>query len=110
LAAAAADTYFDAGFTVVFEDVIAPQSLGALEESIRGRPRHVIVLLPSLIALAAREAERAYKGYGSWTIAELHAAFAGAPERIGLWLDSSELTAQETADRILQATSSAGAA
>jgi hypothetical protein len=110
LAAAAANTYFDAGFTVVVEDVIGPESLRALEGWIRGRPCHFIVLLPSLVALAARESERADKGYGAWTIEQLHAVFETAPERTGVWLDSSELTAEETVDRVLEATSLAGAA
>jgi len=107
LATAAADTYLAAGFTVALEDVFAPEELGELRTSIAGRPCHVIVLLPSLVAIAARERGRAVKGYGTWTVEQLHAVFAAAPARVGLWLDTSELTVEETVDRILAETSSA---
>ena len=45
LAAAAADTYSQAGFTVVLEDVIAGPLLGEYRTSIHSRPCHVIVLI-----------------------------------------------------------------
>jgi len=56
LAAAAADGYFDAGFDVVLEDVVAGPILGDWRMMLRGRPCHVIVLLPSLEALVLRNA------------------------------------------------------
>src|SRR5215203_7388396 len=59
LAAAAADTYVEAGFSVALEDVVAGPLLGDYRTAIRSRPCHVIVLLPSLKAVAAREAARA---------------------------------------------------
>src|SRR4051794_40954777 len=64
LAAAAADTYLEAGFAVALEDVVAGRLLGDYRTAVRGRPCHVIVLLPSVAALAAREAGRRHKGYG----------------------------------------------
>src|SRR4051812_12367908 len=48
LAAAAADAYFDAGFTVALEDVALGRLLGEYRTMIRRRPCHVVVLLPSL--------------------------------------------------------------
>lgn len=105
LATAAADAYLAAGFTVALEDVFAPEQLGELRASIAGRPCHVIVLLPSLAAIAARERGRAEKGYGGWTVEQLHAVFTAVSVRVGVWLDTSELTVEETVDRILAVTS-----
>ncbi|HEY2868149.1 MAG TPA: GrpB family protein [Gaiellales bacterium] len=105
LAAAAADTYAEAGFTVALEDVVAGPLLGDYRTLIRSRPCHVVVLLPTAEALAAREAGRDTKGYGAWTIEELHAGFAASTPRIGLWLDTTAMTPDETVDEILARTS-----
>ena len=104
LAAAAADEYFDAGFTVVVEDVVAGPSLTDYAEMIQSRPRHVVVLLPSLDAVAAREAEREHKGYGTWTVEQLYEGFASETPRLGLWLDTTDLTAEDTVEAILTQT------
>jgi GrpB-like predicted nucleotidyltransferase (UPF0157 family)/chloramphenicol 3-O-phosphotransferase len=106
LAAAAADAYFDAGFTVAFEDVVAGALLGEYRTMIRSRPCHVIVLMPSLEAIAAREAGRQQKGYTKWTLEELHEGYAATTPRVGLWLDTSNQTAEETVDAILAHTPS----
>ena len=104
LAAAAADSYCEAGFTVALEDVVAGPLLAEYMSFIRSRPLHVVVLLPSTEALAAREAARPQKGYGRWSIEELHDGFASGTPRIGLWLDTSAQTAAQTVDEILAGT------
>ena len=101
LAAAAADGYFEAGFTVVLEDVVAGPLLAELVELIQGRPLHVVVLLPSREALRERGAARPSAGYGDWSIEELHAGFATETPRLGLWLDTSNQTPHEVVDEIL---------
>jgi GrpB-like predicted nucleotidyltransferase (UPF0157 family) len=105
LAAAAADTYAGAGFTVALEDVVAGPLLGEYRTLIRHRPCHVVVLLPSVEAVAAREAGREAKGYGAWTVADLHAGFAASTPRVGIWLDTTAMTPDETVDEILARTS-----
>jgi GrpB-like predicted nucleotidyltransferase (UPF0157 family) len=86
LAAAAADVYFEAGFSVVLEDVVGGTLLGDYRTTIRSRPCHVIVLLPSIEA-----------GDGG---------FADTTPRIGIWLDTTNLTPEETVDEILAQTPS----
>jgi hypothetical protein len=81
----------------VLEDVIAGQHLGEYRTSIRSRPCHVVVLMPSPEAIAEREAGRTKKGYTQWTVAGLYEGFAAAP-RVGLWLDTSHQTPEETVD------------
>ncbi|HET7046034.1 MAG TPA: AAA family ATPase [Gaiellaceae bacterium] len=97
LAAAAAETYADAGFTVAFEDVVAGPLLTEVSALVRTRPCHVVVLLPSAAALAARAGER----YTSWSVEQLHGAFARDTPRLGVWLDTSELTPEAIVDEIL---------
>jgi len=105
LGAAAADTYFESGFAVVLEDVIAGELLAECAALIRSRPLHVIVLLPTAEVLAARDTARRTSGYSRWSVGELHAAFAAATPRIGLWLDTSDQTPLETVEGILARTS-----
>ena len=109
LGAAAADTYYEAGFTVAVEDVVAGTLLGDYRTMIRSRPCHVIVLLPSIEAVAAREASREYKGYSSWTVEQLYDGFVETTPRAGVWLDTTNLTAEETVEEILALTTSSRA-
>jgi chloramphenicol 3-O-phosphotransferase len=101
LGAVVADAYFDAGFTVVLEDVIAGQLLSECAALIRARPLEVVVLVPSIETLVARETSREASGYGRWSIGQLYEAFMADTPRIGLWLDSSGQTPDETVEAIL---------
>src|SRR5919106_422119 len=101
LAAAAADSYCEAGFTVALEDVVAGQLLGEYRTLIRSRPCNVIVLMPSLEAVVARDAARQHQGYTQWTVEELYEGFAAGTPRVGLWLDTSDQAPDETVEEIL---------
>jgi hypothetical protein len=59
---AAADTYSQAGLTVVLEDVTAGQLLDEYRTSIRSRPCHVVVVMLSLEALVERKAPGSRRG------------------------------------------------
>jgi hypothetical protein len=105
LATAAADGYFEAGFTVALEDVVVGPLLDDYRTMIRSRPCHVIVLLPSMELVRAREAGRDDKGYvGGWTVERHYADFVSATRRLGLWLDTTEQTPVQTVDEILART------
>ncbi|MDN3028639.1 AAA family ATPase [Streptomyces sp. S.PB5] len=102
LSAATADTYAEAGFTAVVQDVVLGEELAAYVRLIRTRPLYVVVLAPSPETVAAREAGRAKSGYGAaWTVAELDRVLREETPRIGLWLDSSSLSVGETVEEIL---------
>lgn len=113
LSAATADTYAEAGFTAVVQDVVLGAHLTAYVGLVRTRPLYVVVLAPRAEVVAAREAGRAKTGYGSghehrhergrgaWTVAELDDTLRSTTPRIGLWLDTSELTVAETVDAVL---------
>jgi chloramphenicol 3-O-phosphotransferase len=104
LAAAAADAYSEEGFTVVLEDVIAGEFLPECGALVKSRPLHVVVLLPSIEVLAARDASREQTGYSQWSMEQLYAAFADDTPRVGAWIDSSDQTPDETVDEILART------
>ncbi|MFI0419012.1 AAA family ATPase [Spongiactinospora sp. 9N601] len=101
LTATVADAYFEAGFGVVVQDVIIGPHLGEMVAAIRSRPLHVVVLAPSVATVAAREAARSKDAYGIWTIEALDRTLRTETPRLGLWLDTSELTPEETVAEIL---------
>lgn len=101
LSAAAADAYAQAGFTAVVQDVVLGDELAAYVQLVRTRPLYVVVLAPNAEAVAAREAGRAKTGYGAWTVERLDGEMRARTPRIGLWVDSSELTVGETVEAIL---------
>ena len=102
VAAAAADAYFEAGFSVALEDVVAGPLLDEYRAMIHSSPCHVIVLLPSLTAVATRETQRDAKGYDRWQLESFYDGFVETTPRLGLWLDTTELTPDETVDEILR--------
>ena len=102
LAAAAANLYLQAGFTVVYQDIIIGRALAEVVAMYADHPLSVIVLCPRLEVIAAREAARAKTGYADES--SFHAfdwVLRAATPRIGYWLDSSDLTIAATVDRIL---------
>jgi predicted kinase len=109
LGAAAADSYAATGFTVALEDVVAGPPLAEWRRLVRSRPCHVVVLLPSLATVEEREAAREQRGYGAWTVSELYEGFANGTPRVGLWLDTSDMTPEQTVEAILAETERASA-
>ncbi|MFD6610259.1 AAA family ATPase [Micromonospora chalcea] len=101
LAASTADRYAAAGFTVVLQDVVLGADLPAMVGRIRHRPLAVVVLAPRAEVVAARERDRPKTGYGDWPVADLDAGFRADTPRIGLWLDTSDQTPEETVTEIL---------
>jgi len=65
LAATVSDAYFQAGFTVVIQDVIIGGHLAEMTAMIRSRPLLVIVLAPQAAAIAEREHSRGKTAYGT---------------------------------------------
>jgi chloramphenicol 3-O-phosphotransferase len=102
LATSAANAYVAEGMTVILEDVVGGPMLAEVIEMLGGTRPTVIVLLPDLPTLAAREAGRDESGYGAWSIAELHRLFVEQTPRIGTWLDTSSQSVDETVDAILR--------
>ncbi len=95
-------SFYEAGFTVVLDDIIIGERWRELQDHLRGLPVTLVVLAPSPEVVArVRDTGRAKAPQGAdWAAYldhELRATMAG----IGLWVDSSELTAEETVAAIL---------
>jgi predicted kinase len=102
IAATVAPLYLQAGFTVIYQDIIIGATLGEMVERLRPHGLHVVVLCPEAGVVAAREAGRGKRGYGdNAEIATFDAILRRETPRLGLWLDTSTLTVAETVDQIL---------
>ncbi len=97
----ACEAYAGAGFTVIYQDVILGEYLNEIYTRLSRWSPGVLVLNPTLDVVARRDAERRKTAYaGDWTPASLAAGLQHTP-RIGLWLDTSAMTVEQTADFVL---------
>ncbi|MGI6174428.1 MAG: AAA family ATPase [Christensenellales bacterium] len=102
MTADAARSYHEAGFHVVIQDNYYCEMLPYMVSLLEGLPLQVAVLCPSVEAVTVREAKRQRKGYTGYEIEPLWRSFMEGTPRIGYWLDNSDITAEEAADRILK--------
>ena len=102
LGAVTADAYFDAGFSVVVQDVVVGPVLDEYVGLLRSRPLIVVVVVPRLDAVAERERTRLKIGYRDdvATMSQMDAALRSDTSCLGLWLDTSDQTPNETVDEI----------
>ena len=101
LSATVADGYARAGFTAVVQDVILGPDLARYVRLLHTRPRFVVVLAPHPDELTRRENGRAKKGYGDWTVPALDHTLRHDTPRLGLWLDTSRQTPEQTVAEIV---------
>src|ERR1700730_7435974 len=87
LGAATADTFFNAGFSVVVQDIIIGPMLRYYVDMIESRPLCVVVLAPRSYVVAARESSRAKTAYrpGFEGIRVFDHALRHDTPRFGLW-------------------------
>jgi len=104
LGAGTADQYFAAGFSAVVQDIVIGPALTAYVKAIASRPLAVVVLAPELAVVAEREAQRSKSAYGPDRISAetLDAALRRDTPELGLWVDSTDMTAQQTVDHIAE--------
>jgi predicted kinase len=102
IAAGVADSYFDSGFSVVVQDVVLGPALAEFVSDLRSRPLLVVVLCPAVEVVEQRERDRWKVAYGSGRLpaAALNEVLTTETPRIGLWLDSSALSPEETVSEI----------
>jgi hypothetical protein len=102
LAVDAASLYWHEQFTVVLQDIYLGAALTEVVDTLPIKPLHVVVLAPRSDVVAARERGRGKTGYTDWGVEELCAALERETPRIGLWVDSSELSPESTVEFILE--------
>lgn len=103
------DSLVDAGFTAVHADLVFEGFLRQYIGWMRSRPLRVIVLAPNVQAVVERERARGSNAYKHWI--EAHGSLEGAVRefhrslqltpRVGLWIDSSDQSPEETVDEII---------
>lgn len=101
-AAQAAMGYHEAGFTVIYQDVILGSLLTEVVSLLADTPLEVIVLRADEETIRARESSRQKTGYGNVTIEDLQDALDSTP-KVGHWIDSSNLSVEETVVSVLEA-------
>jgi chloramphenicol 3-O-phosphotransferase len=101
IAITVAGLYLAAGFSVVYQDIIIGESLTEVVRALQGHPLYVVVLCPNPEVVAAREASRPKTGYRSFSVDSFDAVLRAGTPRLGLWLDTSNLTVDESVDHIL---------
>ena len=102
IAADAAKHYFDAGFAVVYQDIILGPALAEMAAKFDGLPLSVTVLCPDADTIYQRETRRNKSGYRNREeIAAFDRVLREDTPKIGNWLDSSALTVRATVDQIL---------
>lgn len=107
LSADTANAYAEAGFTTVVQDNIYGADVEPWLDRITMPHKHLVVLRPSVAVVEARDAARtaatgkvAYRDGFTPRINDEHVGTTRV--NLGLWLDTSELSAQQTVDEIVR--------
>ena len=98
-----AGVFLSGGFDVVVEDVIIGPVLRDFLDLVPVSEFHLVFLDPDAAAIERRERDRdriAY-GPGRWSVGGLQALLREETDRIGLWLDTTEQSAEQTVGAIL---------
>lgn len=94
--------YFEAGFTVVYQDILIGHDLVAAVERLRDLDPRVVVLAPSAEVLGQRDRDRPKTGYSeTFPPSVLADALARETPRIGQWIDSSAMDVEQVVETVL---------
>ena len=96
-----ADSFFESGVTPVIDDVVVRKGrLDHYRTCLKARPLIFVLLAPPLEVARARDAAREEKTVGHiW--GHLDEVMRREVSGVGLWIDTSGLTVEETVDAIL---------
>lgn len=78
------------------------QSVKSFLKEFESKPIYFITLNPSVEVVIEREKKRNKTGYTTWHIQTLHQVLINENPRIGLWIDSSNMTPEETLSEIIK--------
>jgi predicted kinase len=102
LAAEVAKRYAQAGFSVVYQDIVIGQTLSDIVGLLQPHQPFVVVLCPRPEVVAARDQARAKTGYPDRaSVDAFDWVLRTETPRLGYWLDNSDLTIDETVAHIL---------
>jgi predicted kinase len=101
IAASVIEHYLDAGFTVVYQDVILGPALAAVARTLMHHALHVVVLHTDPEIAAARDAQRDKDAYAHESPDDYLRVLREETPRLGLWLDTSDTEVDDTVAQIL---------
>jgi len=107
MAAKVTEMYYNAGFSVVVQDTYLGKETASFLNEFESTPIYFITLNPSVEAVIEREKKRHKSGYTTWHVEPLYDVLINENPRIGLWLDSSDMTPEETVSEIAKRLSEA---
>jgi hypothetical protein len=87
---------------VVYQDIIIGTMLNEVIGLYRQYPLYVVVLCPAPDIALKRDVHRHKQVYTGWTPEELDRTLREETPRVGLWLDTSNLTIEETVNTIFE--------
>jgi chloramphenicol 3-O-phosphotransferase len=93
-------SFYEAGFTAVLDDIVIDGRIDDLRHDLAGVDVRFVVLVPGVQVVRDRERQRGTNLWPEWEW--LTGQFLSAPRDIGLWLDTSDQTADETVDEIMR--------
>jgi chloramphenicol 3-O-phosphotransferase len=93
-------SFYEAGFTAVLDDIIIGKRVDDVREDLAGVDFLFVMLTPSKEAVREREAGRGTELWREWEW--LTESIEATTERIGLWLDTSGQSPEETVDEIMR--------
>jgi chloramphenicol 3-O-phosphotransferase len=93
-------SFYDAGFTAVLEDIIIGTRVNHMLEDLAGLEFMFVLLVPDVETIRHRELQRGTELWREWEW--LTRSFLEAPPNLGLHLDSSAQTPEETVDEIMR--------
>ena len=95
-------SFFEAGFTVVLDDIIVGGRWRHLQEELHGLPFSLVVLAPHVdVVVQQRDMNRSKDPQGHAWATYLDQALRTTMAGIGFWIDTSEQTPEETVEQIL---------
>ncbi len=102
LACEAARRYHEAGFSVVYQDIILGEALENVADRLADLSPLVVVLVADAEILADRDRKRQKSGYSQdFPLQVLADAAARSTPRGGLWIDTSQMDVEAVVDHIL---------
>ena len=104
LAVNAAIEYHKCGFTVFLQDNYLGRMLNELLLLLENYPTQVIALCPSYEAVQKRETARNKVGYklNTFAVRNLYDMFMSETPRVGWWIDTTELSVEDTVSDIVK--------
>jgi dephospho-CoA kinase len=102
ITAIVAKKYYENGFNVIIQDNYYGKTINQMEEFLSPYKPKIIVLNPNIEIIKQREQVRNKKGYINFDIKKLYEEFIKETPKIGFWIDTSNITPDETVKKILE--------